>query len=113
MRINDRVKSILSFHLPVVDFRVLLVSSSKKCTASFTTYQLQTTHWFTYSRTRTNQYVSCGDVVMKYAMILQSLNRNDHVSRYRADAVKIENCTFIAEKIFQRGTGHKLVANKS
>ena len=38
MRINDRVKSILSIHLPVVDFRVLLVSSSKKYTGSFTTY---------------------------------------------------------------------------
>ena len=74
---------------------------------------LQTAHWFTYSRTRTNQYVSCGDVVMKYPKVLQSLNRADHVSRYRADAVKIENCTFIAKKIFQRGTGHKLVANKS
>ena len=50
---------------------------------------------------------------MKYPMILQSLNRADHVSRYRADAVKIENCTFIAKKIFQRGIGHKLVTNKS
>ena len=50
---------------------------------------------------------------MKYPMILQSLNAADHVSRYRADAVKIENSTFITEKIFQRGTGHKLVANKS
>ena len=113
MRLNDRAKSLLSFHLPVVDFRVLLGSSGKKYTGSFTTYQLQTTHWFTYSRARTNQYVSCGDVVMKYPMILQSLNRADHVSRYRADAVKIENCTFIAKKIFQRGIGHKLVANKS
>ena len=38
VRINDRARSLLSFHLPVVDFRVLLGSSSKKHTGSFTTY---------------------------------------------------------------------------
>ena len=37
MRINDRVKSLLSFHLTVVEFRVLLGSSSRKYTGSFTT----------------------------------------------------------------------------
>ena len=44
MRLNDRAKSLLSFHLPVVDFRVLLGSPSKKYTGSSTTYQLQTGH---------------------------------------------------------------------
>ena len=37
MRINDRVKSLLSFHFTVVEFRVLLGSSSRKYTGSFTT----------------------------------------------------------------------------
>ena len=32
MRLNDRAKSLLSFHLPVVDFGVLLGSPSKKYT---------------------------------------------------------------------------------
>ena len=38
MRLNDRTKPLLSFHLPVVDFRVLCGSSGKKSTRSFTTY---------------------------------------------------------------------------
>lgn len=37
MRINGHVKSLLSFHLTVVEFRVLLGSSSRKYTGSFTT----------------------------------------------------------------------------
>ena len=32
MRLNDRAKSLMSFYLPVVDFRVLLGSSGKKYT---------------------------------------------------------------------------------
>ena len=113
MRLNDRAKSLMSFYLPVVDFRVYSAPLVRNIRKFYYIPTVDGAHWFTYSRARTNQNVSCGDVVMKYPMILQSLNRADHVSRYRADAVKIENCTFIAKKIFQRGTGHKLVANKS